>query len=211
LQIHVSDYDVGGTTVLYSSGEILTWKKFSSKTVLVIHGFPGEIHETAFLSKSRDIQQVDGDALENSSSKNGIVTINYKITKSQTVISVGEDLQVVVVNRNDAFDFWTPEWNGGAAIVRSPYLIRSAEVNPPGTLALRGDLNQTKVDAEIFADGKIHSLTFNGRAVSVEKTVYGSLKYQIRTSNLKVSLPKLEGLDWVRFIILYGAYPNLNT
>lgn len=182
--------------MLYSSGEILTWKKFSSKTVVVIHGFLGETHETAFLTQGR-VKQVAGDAFQKSSSKDGVITINYKITSSQTVISVGNNLKVVVVNRNAAFDFWVPEWNLGAAIVRSPYLIRSAHRTDSGTLQLRGDLNQTSAEGEAFIDDNIRTLSFNGRQVPFQRTTYGSLKFQLRTSKLEVSLPSLEKLNWV--------------
>lgn len=35
-KIHVVDYDVGGVKLHYSSAEIFTWKKSSSKTVLIM-------------------------------------------------------------------------------------------------------------------------------------------------------------------------------
>jgi hypothetical protein len=33
---HVTDYDLGGTTLLYSTAEIFTWKIFDQKTVLIV-------------------------------------------------------------------------------------------------------------------------------------------------------------------------------
>ncbi|KAH8676554.1 putative beta-galactosidase A [Tricladium varicosporioides] len=203
-KIHVSDYSIGSdTTALYSSGEILTWKQFSSKTVLVIHGFPGETHETAFIVPDQpklEVKQIAGSALRNSTITSDIVTINYQIpaTSSQTVISIGLKLQVVIVNRNTAFDFWTPSWNSGnsSAIVKSPYLIRSADLSNAGVLMIRGDLNQTKVEVEVFADDDINSVSFNGKNVDVRRSGYGSLKFDMTSSDLKVELPNLEKLDW---------------
>ena len=196
-KIHVTDYDIGGTTVLYSSGEILTWQRFSSRTIIIVHGFLGEIHETAFLSKASSAKQVQGDALKKTSFNNGIATINYQITASQAVVSIGDNLQLVILDRNAAFDFWVPEWEGGAAIVKSPYLIRSAQSTNKGTLEIRGDLNQTKAEVEVFADDSIRSVTYNGKSVSVKKTAYGSLEFRLRTSKLEVSLPSLQILKWV--------------
>lgn len=46
-KIHLTDYKVGNYTLLYSTAEIFTWKKFDDKTVLVLYGSPGEIHEIA--------------------------------------------------------------------------------------------------------------------------------------------------------------------
>lgn len=37
---HVTDYDLGGTTLLYSTAEIFTWKDFGQKTTLVVYGGP---------------------------------------------------------------------------------------------------------------------------------------------------------------------------
>ena len=35
-KIHLSDYDLGGAyKILYSSGEVFTWKKFASKTIVL--------------------------------------------------------------------------------------------------------------------------------------------------------------------------------
>ncbi|KAF8476249.1 hypothetical protein BDZ91DRAFT_758728 [Kalaharituber pfeilii] len=171
-------------------------KKFASKTILVLYGFPDEIHETAFLVPTITVAKpnvIQADALQKSSSEDGIVTINYRITSSQTVISIGSELQVVIVNRHAAFDFWVLD---DAAIVKSLYLIRSAECTKSGTLALWGDLNQTQVEAELFADDDAHTLNANGQAISVRKTVYGSLRFKLRTSKLRVSLPTLAKLDW---------------
>ncbi|EOD50237.1 putative beta-galactosidase protein [Neofusicoccum parvum UCRNP2] len=40
-KIHVTDYDVGGTNLIYSSAEIFTWKKYAGRTVLLLYG--GEV------------------------------------------------------------------------------------------------------------------------------------------------------------------------
>ena len=46
----VTDYDIGGSTILYSTAEIFTWQKFEDKTVVVVYGGPGELHELALLT-----------------------------------------------------------------------------------------------------------------------------------------------------------------
>jgi hypothetical protein len=167
---------------------------------VVIHGFLGEVHETAFILPAKDsprIKIIQGAAVKQSSIKGDIVTINYQITSSQTVVQIGTRLQVIIVNRNAAFNFWVPEWDGGTAIVRSPYPSRSAEVSSKETLALRGDLKMTQAEVDVIADDDVKSVTFNGKPVWVQETAYGSLKFQVATSKLEVSLPNLEDLDWV--------------
>ena len=49
-KIHVTDYPVGDTALLYSTAEIFTWQKFEDKTVLIVYGGPGELHELAIKS-----------------------------------------------------------------------------------------------------------------------------------------------------------------
>ncbi|KAL3417481.1 glycosyl hydrolase family 35 [Phlyctema vagabunda] len=151
----------------------------------------GEIHETAFIvPKITDIK-VYGADLQNHTRISDVITINYRIGLSRTVVEIG-DIQVVIVNRNEAFDFWVPEWDGGAAIIDFPYLIRSAVLKDE-TLHLRGDLNTTKADAEVFADAA--RITFNGHPVSHTTTSYGSLKFKWK-ADLVVTLPSLEDLEW---------------
>jgi beta-galactosidase len=51
-KVHVADYDLGGTTLLYSTAEIFTWKTFGNRTVLVVYGGQGEHHELAVTTSS---------------------------------------------------------------------------------------------------------------------------------------------------------------
>lgn len=114
------------------------------------------------------------------------------------MLSIGPKLKVIIVTRNAAFDFWIPSWGDGSAIVSSPYLIRSADLEHSGTLALRGDLNQTQGVAEVWADKNVKSVSFNGKEVRAVKTSYGSLKFELKTqTDLKVELPNLGTLEWV--------------
>ena len=40
-KIHVADYNVSGTNIIYSTAEIFTWKQFADSKVLVLYGVPG--------------------------------------------------------------------------------------------------------------------------------------------------------------------------
>lgn len=44
-KIHLADYPVGEYTLLYTTAEVLTWKKNAGKTVLILYGGPDELHE----------------------------------------------------------------------------------------------------------------------------------------------------------------------
>jgi hypothetical protein len=46
-KIHVTDYPVGSSTLLYSTAEVFTWVRSQGKTTLVVYGGVGELHELA--------------------------------------------------------------------------------------------------------------------------------------------------------------------
>ena len=199
-KIHLTDYGLGEKyTILYSSGEVLTWKQFTSRTIVVLYGSLGEVHETAFIIPRRGsigVQIMQGHSLIKTSSKGDVVTLNYKVISPRTTIKITKDFQVVIMDRKVAYNTWVPEWAGGASIIEGPYLIRSAERTNSSTLALRGDLNQTQVDTEIYADDDVNSVTFNGRVVPTQRTAYGTLKCKLSSDNLTLALPDLRQLDW---------------
>ncbi|OCL07721.1 glycoside hydrolase family 35 protein, partial [Glonium stellatum] len=96
-KIHVTDYNMAGIEILYSSREILTWYRFSTKTILVIHGFLDEVHEIAVLITSEPagtVQVIQGPAFQKASRIDDIVTINYNISSSRTIIEVSSRLQI---------------------------------------------------------------------------------------------------------------------
>jgi hypothetical protein len=103
---HVTDYDVGGTTLLYSTAEIFTWKKFSKKTVLVVYGGPGEQHELAVISTS-SAKVVEGKDVK-SKTTGGTTILNWKTSSTRRVVQVG-GLFVYILDRNTAYNYWVPD------------------------------------------------------------------------------------------------------
>lgn len=106
-KFHVTDYDLGGTTLLYSSAEIFTWKKFEKKTVLVVYGGPGEQHELAVIANST-FKQVEGSDIV-SKTNNGSIVLNWKVSTTRQVAQVG-DLLIYALDRNTAYNLWTPDF-----------------------------------------------------------------------------------------------------
>lgn len=104
---HVTDYDIGGTTLLYSSAEIFTWKKFDDKTVLVVYGGPGESHELAVITKS-SAQVIEGSGVT-SKSTNGSTILNWQTSTTRRVVKVGS-VFVYILDRNSAYNYWVPDF-----------------------------------------------------------------------------------------------------
>ncbi|KAI5779605.1 glycoside hydrolase superfamily [Geopyxis carbonaria] len=200
-KIHVTDYAVGKKTIVYSSGEILTWKAFKSKTVLILYGAAGETHETAFAGAST-VKTISGKGLVKSTSSNETTILNYETNADPTILSVGSDLTVLLVDRNYAYDFWVPNLPAGSdtfstkksVIVHGTYLVRSATV-AGSILKLQGDLNAT-APIEVFAEPSVRSVLFNGKSVAVKPTAYGSLKGSITFAAPKIAIPDLKALSW---------------
>lgn len=104
---HVTDYDLAGTTVLYSTAEIFTWKKFDNKTALVVYGGPGEVHELAVVSTST-ASIVEGTGVTTQST-NGTAILNWQTSSTRRVVQVGS-LFVYILDRNSAYNYWVPDF-----------------------------------------------------------------------------------------------------
>ena len=103
---HVTDYDIGGTTLLYSTAEIFTWKNFGKKTALVVYGGPGEEHELAIISKSR-ATIVEGTGVTTKST-NTTTILNWHTSSTRRVVQVGS-VYVYILDRNSAYNYWVPD------------------------------------------------------------------------------------------------------
>lgn len=86
-KIHVTDYAVGEDTILYSTAEVLTWKKFGDKTVLVLYGGPDELHEVAIKGKS-SFKVVEGSGVKSDNKKN-VGVLQWKTSSSRRVVQRG--------------------------------------------------------------------------------------------------------------------------
>ena len=94
-KIHVTDYDLGGTNLLYSSAEIFTWKSDSSKTVLVVYGGAGETHELAIQAAGANV--IEGSGVTITNGTNNTVVLNYDVTPDRNVVQVGDNLFVYLL------------------------------------------------------------------------------------------------------------------
>jgi len=106
-KFHVTDYDIGGTNVLYSTAEIFTWKNYGSKTVLVVYGGAGEQHELAIVSNSTATVLEGADTTTGSS--NGTTILNWVTSATRRVVQVG-NVFVYILDRNTAYNYWVTDF-----------------------------------------------------------------------------------------------------
>lgn len=105
-KVHVTDYNVGGTTLLYSTAEVFTWQKFHSGKVLVLYGGPGELHEASIVTTATP-KTVEGKGVT-TKSLHGTVVLQWETSNSRRIVQIG-DLSVYLLGRNPAPNIVCPD------------------------------------------------------------------------------------------------------
>ncbi|KAF2034960.1 beta-galactosidase precursor [Setomelanomma holmii] len=197
-KIHVSNYDLGGTTLVYSTAEILTWHKYADKTVLVVYGGAGETHELTVGITGVEI--LEGDV--QTTATRGYTLLNFKADETRKVAKLGVGANFVYVymlDRNEAFNYFsidtTQHSSANPVIVKAGYLVRTAKVDG-ATLALTGDLNATTPVEILGAPANITKFTFNGADVGCSSSKEGILSATVDYAQPTFSVPKLGDLEW---------------
>ncbi|KUL83112.1 hypothetical protein ZTR_11010 [Talaromyces verruculosus] len=200
-KIHVTNYPAGDVTLLYSSGEILSWKKYGSTTFIFIYGNPGELHETAVLNASGNCDVLEG-AINKCVERDSSIIVNY-FTTGQNVVSIGSDIVLYLLDRPTAYQYWFPDLsttdvfqsiNTDSPTVKGPYLVRSASISGD-TLSLTGDLNTT-VNVEFLAPPSVTNFEWNGANVATKRTTQGSYSGTLQFTAPNISMPNLANLAW---------------
>ncbi|KAH8203940.1 hypothetical protein TruAng_001882 [Truncatella angustata] len=205
-KIHVSDYDLGGTKLLYSTAEIFTWQKYDGGAVLVVYGGPGEQHELAVTRNAASGPVISSSAALRIQVTSTSVIVNWKTTSTDQYVQVG-DLRIYAVDRNSAYNFWVVPIPGPEGdlytkteksnlIVKAGYLVRRASINQ-GQLEIQGDLNAT-TSLTIFggAPTRLTGLSFNGAPVDFAKHSNGTISAHLAYTSPQLNLPALKDLEW---------------
>ncbi len=83
----VTNYDVHGTRILYSTAEIFTHHKFDNKTVLVVYsGGSSEINEMALVTAAPVTYHGNAKSFVNATFSNGIYNLSFATARGQTSI-----------------------------------------------------------------------------------------------------------------------------
>ncbi|EGO25493.1 glycoside hydrolase family 35 protein [Serpula lacrymans var. lacrymans S7.9] len=206
-KVHVVDYAAGANTLLYSTAEITTWATIDGRDIIVVYGNAGELHETAFKFDGTvpAATVVSGSEQLKSETINSTNLVIQYTTTGQTVVEVGSDVLLYILDRANAYEFWVlyPPTTGAYAnystadpiLVKGGYFIRSVDVSG-STLALLGDLNSTASFEIIAPAASSAQVTFNGEPLTLEKTSYGTLTAEKTVSLPQVNIPTLESLTW---------------
>ncbi|KAF4619802.1 hypothetical protein D9613_005465 [Agrocybe pediades] len=207
-KIHVVDYTAGTTTLVYSTAEVMTWATIDNRDVIVLYGNAGELHETAIKFDGATppaVKIASGNGkIKQKALVGGALALQYT-TSGQTVVEVGSEVLLYILDRKEAYQFWVlhPPSTGDMThfntdnpiIVKGGYLVRTATVNG-NVLSLTGDLNSTSNFEIIAPAASSRTVTFNGQPLLTTKTSYGTLSASKKVVLPPVVLPNLSSLPW---------------
>lgn len=211
-KIHVVDYDIGGLNLIYSSAEIFTWAYHGSKRILILYGGEHETHEFA-LPGSIQTPLIDK-ANVAYQRVSGSHVIKWEVQTERIILRFGRELDVYLLWRNDAYQYWTldlpapaplglypsPSRHNRSAtaesiIVRAGYLLRNATISGQ-TLHLSGDINRTTDFEIISTPAKISHATFNGNLANLTINLAGNAASTIEYNPPIITLPDLSSVRW---------------
>lgn len=206
-KIHVTDYDVGGINLVYSSAEIFTWAQTAGEgQTLVLFGGADEIHEAAFPVSLGTPAVLEG-SLVTISKRDSIWILHWQVSSSRKVVQIG-NLEVHLLWRNEAYQYWplelpAPEPIGNytslsksTVIIKAGYLLRNAAILGD-ELSLTGDINST-TDIEVISlpVTGISRVLFNGERLKTATSKLGNLLGTVSFDYPKISLPDFTGPSW---------------
>jgi Beta-galactosidase, domain 2 len=96
-KIHVTDYPVGDTTLIYCTPEILTWQRFQNRTVLVVYGGVGELHEIAI--NTTEVTTITGERVIVKTVDNSLPVVQWQASATKRWIVKAGSLQIYLIGR----------------------------------------------------------------------------------------------------------------
>lgn len=207
-KIHVTDYDIGGTSLLYSTADIFTWTKgVGSQRTVILYGGAGETHELALPASNFTPTVIEGSGVA-IRQVNSSWVLQWQVEPQRRVVQAG-DLSLFLLWRNEAYNYWSLELpapepvsnytspSKSAVLVKAGYLLRNVEVTG-SSVRLTGDVNAT-TDIEIISVpySGITDITFNGEPLQSGVSEFGRLIATVNYAPPMISGPTLSGWKYI--------------
>ncbi|KAJ5718823.1 uncharacterized protein N7483_009905 [Penicillium malachiteum] len=206
-KFHVTDYDLGGINLIYSSAEILTWARGAGSTrVLVLYGGMDEMHELAFSYKLGNPTIIEGTGV--TIEQKGLMwVVQWQVQQDRRIFHIA-GLRVYLLWRNEAYNYWPMEIEADEpignfssrskdlVIVKAGYLLRNTQLCGQD-ICLTGDINKT-TEVELISSPieKVNKIIFNGdvldTSVGKAQNPFATLEYHPPSLNI----PALADLEW---------------
>jgi len=192
-KIHVSDYNVGSHTLLYSTAEIMTWKQTACGAVLVVYGNIGERHELAFVGSPK-ATLVSGGNVQIQTVGNSTV-MNWSTTGNRRIVQVG-NLFIHILDRGSAYNYWVLPLGDGSLVANAGYLLRNATLEG-STLNIIGDLNATTTLEVLSGATNFTTMNFNGKPLTFKRDTTNNLvSAKLTYTEPMISLPDFANYPW---------------
>jgi beta-galactosidase len=196
---------VRGINLIYSSADIYTHGTSGKKKILLIYGLAGETHELAFSTKLGK-PSVEGGSVK-VEKKGSAYVVQWEVSEHRKILHYGDKLDVYLLWRNEAFNYWTLQLESPApignytsqsketVIAKAGYLLRTATKSGK-TLHLTGDLNATTTLEIIAGAHDVKRVHFNGKQLKLRKTTKGRLTAELTYTVPSLKLPVLAEAGW---------------
>ena len=214
-KIHVTDFDVGGTSLLYSTGEIFTWTKDAEGTTLVLFGGENEVHELAIALPNGTSCQIGSVSGPDSIGANAFYNemrgsynvFQWRVIPEGVKVNCSGSsgtIKLYLLWRNEVYNWWPLELESSepvsnytspskqTVLVRGGHLLRTAAVVGQD-LYLTGDVNTTTTLQVIAGAPGVQNVFFNGQQKFVNPE-YGTFEVTFQEPTIK--LPDLSALSW---------------
>ncbi|PSS38122.1 hypothetical protein PHLCEN_2v29 [Hermanssonia centrifuga] len=215
-KILVSEYQFGGSTLRYSTAEVMTHLTLDDIDYIVLYVLPGQYFEAVVLGSAISASKVTG-ALSVSARivKNTVVISGTPSTKSPSLVRFG-NTAVIILDKFTATSFWNPRLSATydlspdspSVLIGGPYLVRNATVSG-STLNLVGDTNATTT-LTIVAPRLVKSVTWNGDIVNISASPLGLGVVGIVPGPDALLLPNLRTSLWKSMDSLPEVNPNFD-
>ncbi|OTB20741.1 glycoside hydrolase family 35 protein [Daldinia sp. EC12] len=195
-KVIVTDYDVQGTKLLYSTAEVFTHLKQGNQTLLILYAGPNEHNEFAIEApSSTQVKKVAGDqSFSVTSSNSNFLTVNWATPKQRSIVRVGDNILVYLLDRNAAYNYWLTDIEGtkDKVVINGPYLVRSASLKD-NELHIKADFNaSTTVEVLGILGTKVF---INDAETSTESSDFATTA-NVSVNSPSFTIPKLADLEW---------------
>lgn len=197
-KIMVTDYDVQGTRLLYSTADVFTHAKVDNQTVLILYAGAGEYNEFAIEAPNAAVKSLQGGSsysvVGNNSSS--LTVIGWTAKPEESILQVTEGLVVYLLDRNTAYNYWLTDIDNtdSKLIINGPYLVRSASISND-ELHIKADFNaSTKVEIVGIPAGTT-KLFVNGAETETQASTLGKLA-DLSINAPSFNTPALSELEW---------------
>ncbi|KAI2623939.1 glycoside hydrolase family 35 protein [Hypomontagnella submonticulosa] len=198
-KVFVTDYDVQGNKLLYSTAEVFTQAKLENSTILVLYAAADDVAEFSIEAPpDSEVKKINGEGFYSvtKSGNSRFFTVNSKATSEELVLQIGDDFLCYFLDRNTAYNYWVTdvENTDSKLIIKGPYLVRSASIETD-ELHIKADFNASTSVKIIGVPGSITKLFINDMETATETRGH-ELFANVSITAPSITIPKLAELEW---------------